>query len=74
MNVINQGIGKTLDNLEKGTNQSLNGMNKNIQKLGKNIENTSFDDKLKTALPLAVIASVITLLGYGLINIINSLI
>lgn len=74
LNVVNQGIGKTLDNLEKGTNQTLNGMNKNIQKLGKNIENTSFDDKLKTALPLAVIASIITLLGYGLINLIDSFI
>ncbi|MGO1820109.1 MAG: hypothetical protein ACTH0S_10560 [Senegalia sp. (in: firmicutes)] len=74
MNVVNQGIGKTLDSLKKGMNESLNQMNKNIQKLGKNIEDTSFEDKLKTALPLAVIASVITLLGYGLINLINSFI
>ena len=49
-------------------------MNKNVNALEKNIERTDFIEKLKTAFPLAVMASMITLLGYGLINLINSLI
>ena len=48
-------------------------MNKEVNILGKNIERTDFIEKLKTAFPLAVMASMITLLGYGLINLINSL-
>ena len=49
-------------------------MNKNVNALEKNIERTDFIEKLKTAFPLAVMASMLTLLGYGLINLINSFI
>lgn len=48
-------------------------MNTTVQNLKHNIEYTDFKDKVKIALPIAVISSVITLAGYALIRLIESL-
>ncbi|NLC67121.1 MAG: hypothetical protein GX752_09380 [Clostridium sp.] len=59
--------------MKKGINQIFKEMNSGVNDLGKKIDHTSFEDKLKTALPLAIIASIITLLGYFLINFLSKL-
>lgn len=73
LNLVNQEITNVNKNLKKGINQAFKEMNSSVNELEKNIRHTSFEDKLKTALPLAIIASIITLLGYFLINFLSKL-
>lgn len=74
LNLVDQNLTGAVDKLNKKINVSFEKMNKNVNALEKNIERTDFIEKLKTAFPLAVMASMLTLLGYGLINLINSFI
>ena len=74
LNLVDQNLTGAVDKLNRKINVSFEKMNKNVNALEKNIERTDFIEKLKTAFPLAVMASMLTLLGYGLINLINSFI
>lgn len=48
-------------------------MDKTVENLRHNIKFTDFKDKAQAAVPIAVISSVITLAGYALIRLIESL-
>lgn len=56
------------DKLENNINNSFSEMDKTINKLKKNIEHTDFKDKVKISFPIALMSSVLTLLGYLLIQ------
>ena len=73
MNLVNQKTEGLVDNLRKGINQVLNGMDKDIKRLGNNIEQTDLEDKVKAAFPSALLASSITLIVYGIIKFIEGL-
>lgn len=48
-------------------------MDKDIKRLGNNIEQTDLEDKVKAAFPSALLASSITLIVYGIIKFIEGL-
>ena len=73
LNLVNQEIEGLTGKFKKAINSTFLEMNNTVKKLSHNIEYTDFKDKMKIAFPIAVMASVITLAGYALINLINGL-
>lgn len=74
MNLVNQEVANVNKSLKKGINSTFTEMDKTVENLRHNIKFTDFKDKAQTAVPIAVISSVITLGGYALIRLIESLI
>ena len=68
IDLLNQKVGNTSDNLIKKMNEIFENLNGSVNKLKKNIEDTSFMDKAKTAFPIALTSSILTLALYFIIQ------
>ena len=68
IDLLNQKAGNTSDNLIKKMNEIFENLNGSVNKLKKNIEHTSFIDKTKTAFPIALTSSILTLSLYFIIQ------
>jgi hypothetical protein len=68
LDLLNQKVGNTSDNLIEKMNGIFENLNGAVNKLKKNIEHTSFIDKAKTAFPIALTSSILTLVLYFLIQ------